>query len=620
MAQIYTQNGQQVYDYNGQTFSATTGQPISQSTTPNTQNTTPAAPTAAPNAPTTQNLALTGVSTPNTTSTTPNLSNLAPGASGADVASLQKFLMSLGYNIPAIQSGEAQPGYFGPQTKQALSQFQQAYNVPTGQYAGYFGPQTKSVIAQNQELAKQFQSLFEQQKGTQAPQTDAEARATIANLQQQGPQDYQQQFMDSLTVMNPFEAQLYQQMSQLLGTQTSQQSLTDFYKQEIEAQGIPALNMELADIKRIMEGTEDDIRDEISRSGGSATESQVQAMSAARNKTLLKKASYLADVLNAKNDYIDRMVSLTQADREQAGKDFDRKLGLTQTLFDMTQTMQNNAKENYKTIIDSVGWGGLAAALKGNKAHMAKVESLFGLEPGELQYLADYKKPMTEMEALELEGKRLAIQQLRQDITRAPQLETELQNFGTAANPHYKLINSKTGAIIADYGSNVPAGDTMQLAYDNQKIQDITALLNNSSLDSAVGPNKLARASLNTFTGAKSAFIAGVEQLVDQLNLDKLIQAKAAGATFGALSNNELQMLASAATKIGTWRLKDDAGNVYGYKVNEEEFKAELDKINNFAKIDFLLKGGDPASVNIQIMDDGTMWTKNSNGSYTQIK
>ena len=149
---------------------------------------------------------------------------------------------------------------------------------------------------------------------------------------------------------------------------------------------------------------------------------------------------------------------------------------------------------------------------------------------------------------------------------------------------------------------------------------DITSLLNNSSLDSSVGPGPLARMSMNLFTGAKSNFIAGIEKLREQLTLEKLIQAKQAGATFGALSDGERQTLAASATKLGTWALKNDAGNVYGYKANEIDFKAELDKINNFAKLDFILKGGNPEAVGVQEMADGTFWTQNSNGTYTQIK
>jgi len=99
-----------------------------------------------------------------------------------------------------------------------------------------------------------------------------------------------------------------------------------------------------------------------------------------------------------------------------------------------------------------------------------------------------------------------------------------------------------------------------------------------------------------------------------------LIRAKAQGATFGALSDSELQILSNSATKIESWAEKDGKGNVVGYKVSEGTFKKELDRINNFAKLDYVLKGGDPANVGVQLMDDGKYWTKNSDGSFTQIQ
>lgn len=121
-------------------------------------------------------------------------------------------------------------------------------------------------------------------------------------------------------------------------------------------------------------------------------------------------------------------------------------------------------------------------------------------------------------------------------------------------------------------------------------------------------------------SGAEQDFIAGVEQLRSNLNLDSLIDAKARGATFGALSDQELKVLANASTRIGQWAIKDSNGNVVGYNTTTEAFKKELNKINNFAKLDYIIKGGDPMDVNAQMQSDGSIWVKNSDGTLTQIK
>jgi len=169
-----------------------------------------------------------------------------------------------------------------------------------------------------------------------------------------------------------------------------------------------------------------------------------------------------------------------------------------------------------------------------------------------------------------------------------------------------------------------PAGKAspiMQQAVAKAGIDLTTTLLTDKGLNSAVGPNAAARFSiLNRLTGVKSNFIAGVEQLRSQLNLQALIDAKAKGATFGALSDQELQVLASTATKIGTWAIKDKNGNIIGYNVDEKSFRKELDKINNFAKLDYVLKGGNPDDVGIKQEPDGTYTTKNSDGSVTVLE
>lgn len=75
--------------------------------------------------------------------------NLAPGASGPEVASLQNWLISQGYSIPAIQNGTAQPGTYGDQTMAAVAQWQkdQGLHITDPSQYGYFGPISRAAIA-----------------------------------------------------------------------------------------------------------------------------------------------------------------------------------------------------------------------------------------------------------------------------------------------------------------------------------------------------------------------------------------------------------------------------------------------------------------------------------------
>lgn len=88
----------------------------------------------------------------------------------------------------------------------------------------------------------------------------------------------------------------------------------------------------------------------------------------------------------------------------------------------------------------------------------------------------------------------------------------------------------------------------------------------------------------NFLTGAKSNYIAGVQQLTNQETMDKLLQLKQAGGTLGALNESEGQMLRDAATKINNWAIKDKNGNVTGYNTSEANFNAELQRLKDLAQ------------------------------------
>jgi hypothetical protein len=86
------------------------------------------------------------------------------------------------------------------------------------------------------------------------------------------------------------------------------------------------------------------------------------------------------------------------------------------------------------------------------------------------------------------------------------------------------------------------------------------------------------------------------------------------------LSEGELRLLANSATKLGSWAITDSDGKVIGYKTSESSFKKELDSINNFAKIDYIKKGGSPLDLDkTTVTSDGKIWSLNSDGSLTQL-
>jgi len=161
----------------------------------------------------------------------------------------------------------------------------------------------------------------------------------------------------------------------------------------------------------------------------------------------------------------------------------------------------------------------------------------------------------------------------------------------TTASDYAKLIQNGTMKIenvpekqrtaVAQALAQLPnPKDTANDLVAKEKANLAVSLKTNPGLNSAVGPVGLARVAAPWNIANKQNFIAGVEQLVSGLSLDSLISAKSQGATFGALSDTEMRILASAATRIGSWTNKDKNGKVTGYKIDEKSFKDELDNIN----------------------------------------
>lgn len=69
--------------------------------------------------------------------------NLTVGSTGADVVALQSWLITNGFHIASVESGAANKGYFGSQTKAALAKYQASVGLPS---TGFFGPLTQAKL------------------------------------------------------------------------------------------------------------------------------------------------------------------------------------------------------------------------------------------------------------------------------------------------------------------------------------------------------------------------------------------------------------------------------------------------------------------------------------------
>lgn len=75
---------------------------------------------------------------------------------------------------------------------------------------------------------------------------------------------------------------------------------------------------------------------------------------------------------------------------------------------------------------------------------------------------------------------------------------------------------------------------------------------------------------------AKEQFLGDVQYLLNNRVFDKLTELKAQGATFGSLSEGELSTIASASSNLSSLGIKDEGGNLIGFRGGEENLRQEL--------------------------------------------
>lgn len=227
-----------------------------------------------------------------------------------------------------------------------------------------------------------------QASGQDSPTTAGAASAAVqSNLPaQSAPQaDY-----SNIYANDPGMQQLVADHTAFMNSQNQQASLADTYKKLTQDAGLPALDTQLINMKNVIDGTEDDIRNEVTKAAGFATNSQVLALTDARNKVMIQNYNNLLQTKQNAVDNINNMMELTKEDRANAVQQFNTQMDFDQKMVDYSQKMQSNAQSSLNNIISSVGYGGLlsSALSSGDPTAVSRIESTLGLSAGGLQGLA----------------------------------------------------------------------------------------------------------------------------------------------------------------------------------------------------------------------------------------
>jgi len=165
-------------------------------------------------------------------------------------------------------------------------------------------------------------------------------------------------------------------------------SLQDTYNQLTKDSGIEAIDTTLMNMKNVIEGTEDDIRLEVEKASGFATDSQVLAMATARNKSLIKNYNNLLDQRNAIESHIDKQMAFAGQDKTNALNAINQRMNFQMKVIEYKDKAQSNAREALNNVVKTVGYAGLSQMVGTDPRYISKAESILGLAPGGLTQLA----------------------------------------------------------------------------------------------------------------------------------------------------------------------------------------------------------------------------------------
>lgn len=324
---------------------------------------------------------------------------------------------AIGYNPASDPTSTANPAspnynaanYASQPTQQSVGQVAnpgtaQAVSATTGTPSGISGApnltgntQDQAGQAIDQLKLKYGQALSDITKtGVPSPTSQGAATAGINTAIQNQPPTPQQQPTTTPAVdtffnpqTNPTLQQSTQDLINFLSPPTVQQDLGNAMSKLVGDQNaLSSEKLQLMNMQNVMAGTPDDIRDEVTKANGFASESQVQAMAVSRNKVLLKQSSFLQQQLQFQQDMVANDTSLVQSEKEMANTQFSQRLGILNYQQTAQTNMTNAARTSLQAVVTAAGYDGLYKAVSNDPTQIARDEQVLGLAPGGLKELA----------------------------------------------------------------------------------------------------------------------------------------------------------------------------------------------------------------------------------------
>lgn len=154
---------------------------------------------------------------------------------------------------------------------------------------------------------------------------------------------------------NPLMGELIAQMQDYNKLENRRGTLVEEWSAMRDKLGLENLDLEAMNLKNIIEGTEDDIRAEVTKAGGFATDSQVMALTTARNKDNIKAYNRLMDTIDAKEKTLSTLIGLESQDRQMASQRFMNMFNMTAQVAQYQQQFIRDSRAQYQWLASQPG-------------------------------------------------------------------------------------------------------------------------------------------------------------------------------------------------------------------------------------------------------------------------
>lgn len=475
-------------------------------------------------------------------------------------------------NNPQIDYGQG-PQSLNPAQQQALSGGKSIQDVSN--MIPQNVQQNQAIAQENQDIQSRYKAAAANLPKGLAPAGAAQGIQGVKSIIGEKPAP---PVSDGLISSNPYFAETEQASFDYQSPVNQRQSLTQEYQSMLANSGLQALDTEILNVKNILEGTEDDIRNEVTKAGGFATDSQIMALTNARNKQNIKNYNNLLETRNSIEKRLDTMMTLSAKDKEMAMKEFDQKMDFEYKKAQFAQQAQRDARESFQKYADKMGYDKLldSAMQSGDPTAVSRIERSLGMNSGSLKAIAEVsaqeKQQEAQMLALEVQKRKADIANTYSQISdraaeNAPVSGVPAKVFAKVqASPEYKTINAVLPAMqaiktyedaIEQYGTGeVLSGKgkgALESAYGNALVawKSLAALGALSGADFGLAENAIPQPSLFTRKSVQSSKLAtSASNAISQVELmtKRLSQNYPEASTLLNQQLNDIKNIGSSTT------------------------------------------------------------------------